>query len=328
MFAWMNTERNCSPVSNVAFLKNHKCASSTVQNILLRYAWHHHLRIVCPKGNHLFNLRIPFAADMAKDMPWHDLGYNVFAVHAKWNHKEVVSIMPEDTIYITIVREPVSQFESLYNYIGMGQNTEEGIKKYLRENNRTSPRCMGSVGLNQMTWDFGLALEQMDNMTAVHELVAAADSQFDFVMVTERMDESLVLLKNLLCWSFEDVVALKLNARNSNWKTDLNSDLISMLRLKLEPDFFLYNHFRKKFDNIVEQFGYDRMTKELTELRQKTVELTERCSIHLNSTITKPRTLLEYKALPDDFCNKLVIPEGKFVKQFRDRLMSEYKEGN
>ena len=38
-------------------------------------------------------------------------------------------------------------------------------------------------------------------------------SQFDLIMISERMDESLILLKQLMCWSFEDIVALQANTR-------------------------------------------------------------------------------------------------------------------
>ena len=38
---------------------------------------------------------------------------------------------------------------------------------------------------------------------------------FDLVMVAERMEESLVLLKDLLCADWEDVIVLKSNARNN-----------------------------------------------------------------------------------------------------------------
>ena len=43
--------------------------------------------------------------------------------------------------------------------------------------------------------------------------VEQADKTFDLVMVSERMPESLVLLRRLLCADWEDVVTLKLNAR-------------------------------------------------------------------------------------------------------------------
>ncbi|KAL1476719.1 hypothetical protein MTO96_036301, partial [Rhipicephalus appendiculatus] len=41
----------CAPRKNVVFLKTHKCASSTVMNILLRYGTEHGLNYVLPKSD-------------------------------------------------------------------------------------------------------------------------------------------------------------------------------------------------------------------------------------------------------------------------------------
>ena len=78
-----------------------------------------------------------------------------------------------------------------------------------------------------MLWDAGLPLRAMDNITAVQAKVKSIiihpnlnldgdhhchnpdlskieemEETFDLVMVAERWDESMVLLKNLLCWDF------------------------------------------------------------------------------------------------------------------------------
>ena len=39
------------------------------------------------------------------------------------------------------------------------------------------------------------------------------DQSFDLVMISERMDESMVLLADALCLPLEDVISLKKNAR-------------------------------------------------------------------------------------------------------------------
>ena len=39
------------------------------------------------------------------------------------------------------------------------------------------------------------------------------ESDFDLVLILERLDESLVLLADKLCWSLQDVATLKINQR-------------------------------------------------------------------------------------------------------------------
>ena len=49
-----SSTRDCTPRTNIVFFKMHKCSSSTVQNILLRYGEKHSLDFVLPPaGNYL-----------------------------------------------------------------------------------------------------------------------------------------------------------------------------------------------------------------------------------------------------------------------------------
>lgn len=75
----------------------------------------------------------------------------------------------------------------------------------------------GKIGFNQMLFDLGMDDKAFSNKTAVHEYISFLDSVFDLVMVKEKMEESLVLLKDLLCWKTDDVVIFHLNARNKRY---------------------------------------------------------------------------------------------------------------
>ena len=51
----------CStPKNNIVFLKVHKAASSTVQNILMRYGAERNLKFVLPKRGNYFKYLKPF----------------------------------------------------------------------------------------------------------------------------------------------------------------------------------------------------------------------------------------------------------------------------
>lgn len=51
------------------------------------------------------------------------------------------------------------------------------------------------MGRNQMLADFGVRLEDFDNPEAVHKRINEIDLTFDLLLVSERMEESLILLK-------------------------------------------------------------------------------------------------------------------------------------
>ena len=117
----------CSqPISKVGFMKTHKTASSTVQNILMRYGMNSDWNFVMySAGSHLgppsnqYSLNRPFSSSWLRDVPWHDMaqeqGYNILAFHTKWDQGEVERVLGDGAKYITILRDPVDEFESLYN---------------------------------------------------------------------------------------------------------------------------------------------------------------------------------------------------------------------
>ncbi|XP_076033026.1 galactosylceramide sulfotransferase-like [Oratosquilla oratoria] len=329
--AWMYSEKECIPVTNVAFLKTHKCASSAIQNILFRYAFHQNLRLPLPSRSNYFGGPVAFHASMVKDTQWDGFGYNIFATHTKWNHEQVAAIMPKDTIYISIVRDPVELFESLFNYAKLSKVTRLSLEQYMVRVNKRFPRQSGFLGINQMAWDFGLPKSMMENVTAARELVADVDTMFDLVMVAERMDESLVLLKNLLCWTWEDVVVLKVNARKKDFKTEINPKLRKLMKSKLEIDYLLYDHFYAKFDDLVDQFGRDRMARELEELNTATMEVLVKCDFQKKDAGTmhgpnKPwsRLVQGYETHgSDETCGDFIRTELAFIDVLRKRQLGE-----
>jgi galactosylceramide sulfotransferase len=53
-----------------------------------------------------------------------------------------------------------------------------------------------------MLWDAGLPARSMNNATAVRAKIQEMEDTFQLVMLAERFDESMVLMKDLLCWDY------------------------------------------------------------------------------------------------------------------------------
>ena len=87
-------------------------------------------------------------------------------------------------------------------------------------------------------------------------------------MIVEHFEESIVFLKHHLCWEYEDLVYLKLNAHKKEEKSSLSQEARDKLRKWLTPDQMLYDHFKALFLQKIESFGRDRMREELTKLAQ------------------------------------------------------------
>jgi hypothetical protein len=57
---------------------------------------------------------------------------------------------------------------------------------------------MGYLGRNQQLWDLGI--KDTKDIITVQRMVQQIDKDFDLVMITERFEESLILLSRSLCW--------------------------------------------------------------------------------------------------------------------------------
>ncbi|KAH7985605.1 hypothetical protein HPB49_026346 [Dermacentor silvarum] len=96
----------------VCFVKTHKCASSSVQNVLLRYGDRRGLRFVLPPRTNYLGHPRPFHRSMAPGRP----PFDVLAHHARFHEAEMRAVLRPRPRFLTIVREPAALFESLYSY--------------------------------------------------------------------------------------------------------------------------------------------------------------------------------------------------------------------
>ena len=63
---------------------------------------------------------------------------------------------------------------------------------------------------NPTMFGFGLDYQFYQNLTAVKQYIAFLEKEFDLVMIMEYFEESMVLMKCLLFWEFEDFFTLNL----------------------------------------------------------------------------------------------------------------------
>ena len=108
-------------------------------------------------------------------------------------------------------------------------------------------------------WEFGLNSAHFDNAIAIKEKIDEIDSTFDLVLLTEKFEESIILLKDLLCWDYSDMTSLLLNAHNPRTKSKISAIARQELQHWMHADYQLYNHFKAKFDAKLGSFSHDRM---------------------------------------------------------------------
>ena len=135
--------------------------------------------------------------------------------------------------------------------------------------------------MNYMSFDFGLDWKRKISTEEIEAVV----NQFDVIIVLERLTESLILLKQLLCMDFTDIY-LPIGCGRCSKDHDVNYEVtrpIMYERLNetkygidleatkiIEENFIfndieLYNAVGRKFERDVRTFGVERMISEIKE---------------------------------------------------------------
>lgn len=269
------------PRTNIFFIKTHKTGSSTIQNIILRFALRYSLDVMNPIL-HLYYLPVSKdTLDPFSSTP--DNKYNVLAHHVRYT-SNLASFQYPNTVTVTVLRNPVTLFPSLYNYFYMTESNGMSLKQLLNAPVKPSAvRGLASPwiyrGYNQMSYDLGFELEKNGkNWSAIDEFVEKIDREFDFVMIMEQMDASLVLLANLMGWPLEYMVHVKLNARPPDPNAaELTADEKMTVEELNNVDTLLYHHFENKFRKCVEQYGEENLEQDIARLRELNQQFYERC---------------------------------------------------
>ncbi|OCT59450.1 hypothetical protein XELAEV_18000872mg [Xenopus laevis] len=272
--------QTCQPKSHIVFLKTHKTAGSTVLNMLNRYGDRNSLTFALPQ-KHQFNYPSLFNANMVRG--YDELNkptYDILCHHMRFNLPEIRKLMPSDSFYFTILREPATLAESSFSYY------HSVSRVFKRAPNLTEfiahplyfykPGEKGNQHARNFQWfDLGLDPDTPFNESLARAEVREIDRVFHLVLLSEYFDESMVLLKEELCWDLDDVVNFKLNSRESS--TPLKEKEKEMLWAWNALDLYLYVYFNRTFWEKVERFGRERMYIEVRRLRERRQQLAEIC---------------------------------------------------
>lgn len=141
--------------------------------------------------------------------------------------------------------------------------------------------------------------------------------QFHFTIIQEHYVESLILLKQMLNWTFEEILTIRYNERisNKNKVQKLSKSEISQLKFWNFGDFYFYSKAMKKFQNFVEKFGKKNLEKNVKKY-EKIVENLKKfcgfCSISSKKISFSIRNQFEIKTNS--------IAESIFPSNRKDRL--------
>ncbi|MEE6521407.1 hypothetical protein FKM82_019588 [Ascaphus truei] len=188
--------------------------------------------------------------------------------------------MPPDSFLFTILRDPATMAESSFSYY---RSVSSAFKKsptfqafishpsrYYRPGERSN-----HYARNLLWFDLGFNPDTQYTESLARAGARAVEMAFGIVLLAEHFDESMVLLREALCWELDDVVSFKLNIRGGS--RPLGHGEAEKLRAWNALDWHLYVHFNHTFWEKVDRFGRERMDREVRRLRERRQQLAELC---------------------------------------------------
>eukprot|EP00045_Choanoeca_perplexa_P011236 m.118025 g.118025 ORF g.118025 m.118025 type:complete len:811 (+) comp15558_c0_seq1:144-2576(+) len=293
------------PVKKIMYIKTHKTGSSTLANMFHRFTVKHNLSAALPRDN-LFYAWPHMDPERIKSVVWQhnqfpDRTYDILcSAHVRYSAPALDALVP-DAQYITVLRSPVTHVKSSWSYWGIpthilgNKGPHLSLEEFVSDPNKywsVANRGDKFLLLNNQCFDLGLNNEP--DQAAVDALRTDMDRRF-FSLITDHMDESLVLLKKEMCWDLEDVLYISLKSRSGRPKS--TEDIA--VRLKREQDIRrmnwadqqLFDHFNATLWKKIAQ--YPDFDAELAEYRRLVDVLSEDCSHLSNMDEHKHRRVLE-----------------------------------
>jgi Galactose-3-O-sulfotransferase len=272
-----------SATRNVVLVKTFKTGSTTLGSLLFRFGLRHGLKFYAlpNEDDHYVSPLLP---------PCNDC--NISFYHARGSRmlaeQDYRRLVPNAS-FITIVREPISRHLSDFYYHFAPSRT----------NGSTADAVHALIDQEERLFDMALALDVNASGSGDAAAAAAAEDKrrvaqrldmFQAVLVLERFDESLVMMKRKFQWAMEDLLYLPVNEGCGNvrpWdgkeikcplrREDLSAGQVERLNCLLAIDRLIYDEANRRLDAYVAKVGKDAFAEEVDSLRQVLQRFEEIC---------------------------------------------------
>lgn len=297
------------PKNKLMFLKTHKCGTSSLVSILYLYGIRRNLNFVLTPYQHQFfndldvlKLRDGEEYDILCQHHRSSKGWDYYRPHIVHH-----LLARHETFYFTILRSPMDQFMSNFMFfkhddkvkkkmkLNDDTSTDETVRKLLQSLPNNTITCNNII--NPMSFDLGFSQflqlhSESDPGDQITKFIEYLDREFDYVMIMDKFDESLVLLKQLLGWNIDDIAYIRRMSRSVR-RRDISNKLspktIELLKYHNKVDVMIYGHFLQKFDTLLKKsIPPKELNSNLSNLKSLQTDLVETC---LNTSIVSTSKL-------------------------------------
>ncbi|XP_006813878.2 galactose-3-O-sulfotransferase 3-like [Saccoglossus kowalevskii] len=267
------------------------------------------------------------------------------AVHVRYNRTAFDKFMLPGNKYISIIREPASQYESAFNYYKIASvvqtfnksvRYEDTMEEFMRLPEFYWSKTVAKYGQlisfytrNTQIYDLGLDHNTHHNISTVLSHINKLKKELDLVLLVDYFDESIVLLKKLLCWTWDDVVYLARNARPDGTRKELSMELRQKVIQWNSADHLLYQEFNRTLWAKVAEYG-PQFKDDLEELRFRRNKTETECVGKNKTIVLDGRKQVVYNNVinPPNYCYLLTKFNNDIIHQIMEKQSSGFYLNN
>ncbi|XP_066277842.1 galactose-3-O-sulfotransferase 3-like [Branchiostoma lanceolatum] len=282
----------CRPKTKLAFIKVHKAASSTMMQILHRFGYLRKLSFVQHRSRDVNGLYPHGLSYPEIIMPPQGESHDILTYHTVYDRPNIVRQLTSAAKFVTILREPFQHFKSAFAFYGYKKifniTAQNPLETFLENPIFYDNLKRGSYKTrNPMAKDLGLSVNMLSPSHQKNEIANITKQfidkifrEFDLVMISDHFDESLVLLRRLMCWDLKDVLYYKYNTYKYSSIYDA-SNISQRLRDTHEEwdavDYALYEYFNKTLWKKIAAEG-ESFVQELAHFRDVELKMRTHCN--------------------------------------------------
>ncbi|XP_071489151.1 galactosylceramide sulfotransferase-like [Diadema antillarum] len=323
----------CQPLQRVVYIKTHKTGSTTLASIFERYAYLRNLDVAVPpiKRNHVLSDFGLFQTSMTiKIKKRNRTDFDMIVNHVRYNRGQMDIAVPRAK-YISIIRHPVAQFESFFGYFEFPRrlhiNTSDpfetfmsDVKGFYAKKVFQWPRIR-----NGQLYDFGFDHKYDENQTKIKEKIKELAREIDLVMINEYYDESLILLRKMMCWDYEDILYISNGVRSQSHRYPITEETEQRILSWNAGDIMLYDHFNETFWKKVHDYG-DSFGLDLAHFRALQRDVKDECiKEDATNKHDKREDKFVVKQNATTFCNDLLRADVPYTRLLKKAIVGRYR---
>ncbi|KII63581.1 Galactosylceramide sulfotransferase [Thelohanellus kitauei] len=258
---------------------------------------------------------------------------DVHLVHSRFNPYLAEAILPKnETFYVTILRHPVAQWVSIFIYFrklnyrrfdSIFSAMNYFIDTYTGGINDTKN---GAYGRNSNFFDCGIGDKYLTSDSMITEIIKWIDEAFDFVFINELWEESILLLKEKMCLSLDEVIAFDANVRLYKIP-ELPKSLQDKILKFNDADHQLYQYFYQKVKKEASKFS----PSDFENLRRRKKFWENTCILGREAKIAySNRKYLGYRLknnVSEEYrtqCELMTMGEIQFFDMYKQKMIDDF----